>query len=245
MIRSRAEWLMSRSCQSATFSSAATALPRITRARPLSLSPVIGLRLCGIAELPFWPALKYSSTSRTSVRCRWRNSVAQRSMLDAISASVVHELRVPIALNDLRGKRRRLQAELLADRSLDRRIEVRVRADRAAQLADAHARRRLLEPFQGAAEFVIHQRQLQSEGDRLGMDAVAAADHRRHLELPRPVRDGARASPSNHRPECRAASVICTASVVSSTSDDVMPWCIQRAAGPTDAATFSRKAMTS
>src|SRR5881398_2357558 len=78
MIRSALEWLMSRSCQSATFSIGVTAWPRMTRARPLSRSPVIGLRLCGIAELPFWPSLKNSSTSSTSVRCRWRNSVAQR-----------------------------------------------------------------------------------------------------------------------------------------------------------------------
>ena len=34
MIRSTEEWEMSRSCQSATFSSAAAALPRRTRARP-------------------------------------------------------------------------------------------------------------------------------------------------------------------------------------------------------------------
>ena len=89
MMRSALEWLMSRSCQSATFSSAARAFPRTTRASPLKRSPVIGLRLCGMAELPFCPALKYSSTSSTSVRCRCRNSVAQRSMLDAMSASVV------------------------------------------------------------------------------------------------------------------------------------------------------------
>ena len=80
---------MSRSCQSATFSRAAKAFPRTTRARPLKRSPVIGLRLCGMAELPFWPSPKNSSTSRTSVRWRWRNSVAQRSIDDAISASVV------------------------------------------------------------------------------------------------------------------------------------------------------------
>ena len=61
----------------------------MTRARPLSFSPVIGLRLCGMALEPFWPAAKYSSTSSTSVRCRWRNSVAQRSMLLAMSASVL------------------------------------------------------------------------------------------------------------------------------------------------------------
>ena len=45
MIRSALEWLMSRSCQSATFSSAATAFPRITRASPLNRSPVIGIAL--------------------------------------------------------------------------------------------------------------------------------------------------------------------------------------------------------
>ena len=41
---------MSRSCHSATFSSAACALPRSTRARPEICSLLIGLRLCGIAE---------------------------------------------------------------------------------------------------------------------------------------------------------------------------------------------------
>ena len=39
----------------------------------------IGLRLCGIAEEPFWPAANGSSTSRTSVFCRLRTSVAKRS----------------------------------------------------------------------------------------------------------------------------------------------------------------------
>ena len=80
---------MSRSCHSATFSNATTVFPRMTRARPLKRSFVIGLRLCGIAELPFWPSPKNSSTSRTSVRWRCRNSVAQRSTLDAITASAV------------------------------------------------------------------------------------------------------------------------------------------------------------
>ena len=131
---------MSRSCQSGTFSSAAMALPRTTRARPLSFSPVIGLRLCGMAELPFCPAEKYSSTSSTSVRWRWRNSVAQRSMLRRDEREDRLELRVPVALDDLRAERRRLQAEPLADALLHARIEVRVRADRAAQFAHADAR---------------------------------------------------------------------------------------------------------
>ena len=70
---------MSRSCHSATFSSAAWALPRSTRARPATCSDLIGLRLWGIELEPFWPAPNGSRTSPTSVRARWRSSVAKRS----------------------------------------------------------------------------------------------------------------------------------------------------------------------
>ena len=55
MTRSTDECEMSRSCHSATFSSAAMALPRTRRARPTICSQPIGLRLCGIADEPFWP----------------------------------------------------------------------------------------------------------------------------------------------------------------------------------------------
>ena len=55
MTRSTDECEMSRSCQSATFSSAACALPRSSRARPTICSQPIGLRLCGIADEPFCP----------------------------------------------------------------------------------------------------------------------------------------------------------------------------------------------
>src|SRR5438270_512700 len=68
MMRSTEECEISRSCHSATFSSAACVLPRTTRARPLICSEVTGLRLCGMAEEPFCFSLKYSSASRTSVR---------------------------------------------------------------------------------------------------------------------------------------------------------------------------------
>src|ERR1017187_6572096 len=61
---------MSRSCQRATSSKAACTLARTTLARPQICSHVTGLRLCGMPELPFWPRAKYSSASRTSVRCR-------------------------------------------------------------------------------------------------------------------------------------------------------------------------------
>ena len=46
---------MSRSCHSATSSSAANAFPRSTRARPTTCSDLIGLRLWGIELEPFWP----------------------------------------------------------------------------------------------------------------------------------------------------------------------------------------------
>ena len=83
---------MSRSCHSATFSSAGTTAARTTRARPVRFSLSTGLRLCGIAEEPFWPGWKNSSASRTSLRCRCRTSVASRSMPLAITASVAKNI---------------------------------------------------------------------------------------------------------------------------------------------------------
>jgi hypothetical protein len=46
---------MSRSCQSATFSMAGVTAMRTRRARPVRFSVSTGLRLCGIADEPFWP----------------------------------------------------------------------------------------------------------------------------------------------------------------------------------------------
>ena len=72
---------ISRSCQSVTFSSAGTTAMRTRRANPVRFSVKTGLRLCGIAELPFCPFEKNSSASSTSVRCIWRISVAMFSIL--------------------------------------------------------------------------------------------------------------------------------------------------------------------
>ena len=41
---------------------------RTIRASPVRFSVSTGLRLCGIADEPFWPAEKNSSASRSSVR---------------------------------------------------------------------------------------------------------------------------------------------------------------------------------
>ena len=58
------------------------------RANPVRFSDSTGLRLCGMAEEPFCFSEKNSSASSTSVRCRWRISVASRSIEDATTASV-------------------------------------------------------------------------------------------------------------------------------------------------------------
>src|SRR5690606_40924340 len=61
---------------------------RTIRASPVRFSVSTGLRLWGIAEEPFWPGEKYSSASRTSVRCRCLISIARFSMEEAITARV-------------------------------------------------------------------------------------------------------------------------------------------------------------
>ena len=132
---------MSRSCHRATFSSAAMALPRTRRASPTICSQPTGLRLCGIAEEPFWPLANGSSTSPISVFCRPRISSANFSSEAARDRQRRQQLGVAIALDDLRRDRGRLEAEAGADRRLDRRIEVGEGADRAGDLADRHGRR--------------------------------------------------------------------------------------------------------
>ena len=80
---------MSRSCHSATFSSPTSAADRTTRASPQMRSETTGFRLCGIADEPFCPRPNGSSTSRTSVRARWRTSSANFSSDAAASASAL------------------------------------------------------------------------------------------------------------------------------------------------------------
>ena len=87
-MRSTEEWLISRSCQRALFSKAAKAFVRKSLASPLICSVTIGFFLCGIADDPFCPLLKFSSASRTSVLCRCRISIEIFSMVDATIAKV-------------------------------------------------------------------------------------------------------------------------------------------------------------
>jgi hypothetical protein len=72
-----------------------------------------------------------------------------------------------------------------ADPLLDLRVEVRERADRAADLADGHARPRARQTLAVAARLVEPEREGEPERGRLGVDAVRAADLRRVLEFKR------------------------------------------------------------
>src|SRR5450432_757126 len=97
------------------------------------------------------------------------------------------KFRVAIALDDLRREHRWPEAEFFVNMPLDSWVEMRMGPDGAAQFPDAHALPCLHQPLFGAAEFVEHEGELQPEGDRLGVNAVAAPNHRRHLVTPRLV----------------------------------------------------------
>ena len=93
------------------------------------------------------------------------------------------EHRVAVARDHLRGDRLDGEAHFRGDMRLDARIDLRERADRAGDRAGRDLPARRDQPILGARELRIGLRELQPERDRLGMDAVRAADGRRHLVL--------------------------------------------------------------
>ena len=128
--RSTEECEMSRSCQSATFSSAAIALPRSSRARPAICSQPIGLRLWGMADEPFCP-LRERLLDLADLRLLQAADL-ERELLErgAADRQGGHEVGVAVALDDLRRHRRGLEPEPAAHVGLDRRRQVREGADR-------------------------------------------------------------------------------------------------------------------
>ena len=183
IIRSTEECEMSRSCQSATFSIAGVTAERTMRARPVRFSVSTGLRLCGIARgallafgeiflrLQHFGALQMADLGREPL---------DRGGDDAERGE---KRGVPVARDHLRRDRLDFQAELLRHMLLDARIDVGEGADRAGNRAGRNLLARRDEPRAGAREFGIGQRELEPEGRGLGMDAVRAADGRRHLVL--------------------------------------------------------------
>ena len=105
------------------------------RASPTRFSDSTGLRLCGMAEEPFWPSEKYSSASRTSVRCKWRISVASRSIEDGDHAERGEIHGMAVARNDLGRDRLDSQPHRLRHMGFDPRIDLREGADRAGDRA--------------------------------------------------------------------------------------------------------------
>src|SRR5438477_4808752 len=89
-----------------------------------------------------------------------------------------HKFGVPVALNNLRRKRRRFQSKFLAHYTLDFWIDVRMCANCAADFTNPNSLARLREAFDRAPELVELERLLQSERDRLGVHTVAPDTHR-------------------------------------------------------------------
>ena len=168
---------MSRSCHSATSSSAAAAFPRRTRARPVTCSDLIGLRLWGIALEPFWPRPNGSRTSPTSVRARWRISVAKRSKPGAGQRDRLQELGVAVTRHHLGRHRLALQPQAGEHARLELRGRRRVRSRRRRKPRRRPPGRRRA-PTAVALRSASNAKpaSLIAERRRLGMDAVGAAD---------------------------------------------------------------------
>ena len=168
-----------------------------------------------------------------------------RSQVPASTASGREERRVAVARHDLRRDRLGREPEPPSTAGLDLGRVVGERADRAGQLADRDLVARLDQRAPAAAQLGVPARALEAEGDRLGVDAVRAADHGRVA-----VALGLRAArrPAGGRALARsrsAASRSCIANAVSTTSDDVSPRCRKRPSSPTVSATDVTNAMTS
>ena len=106
-------------------------------------SATTGLRLCGIADEPFWPRPNGSITSRTSVRARCRTSVANRSSDDGEQRERGEKLGMTVARNDLgcgRLRARGRAARKRAARPRGRRRRRRRRCRRACRRACPRAR---------------------------------------------------------------------------------------------------------
>ncbi len=90
---------------------------------------------------------------------------------------------VAVALDDLRGDGRGLEAQVFAHLFLLVRIQVTKRADGAGEFADAHALGGGGEADGIALHFGVPVEELEAEGGGLGVDAVSATDRGRMLEF--------------------------------------------------------------
>ena len=235
---------MSRSCHSATFSSAAWAFPRSTRASPEICSLLIGLRLCGIALEPFCPARNGSCTSRTSVRCRCLISVANRSSPAPASA---------IALSSSACRSRATTCVETSSRLISRRSSTRASnsglvaayVPTAPEIAptttcaNARSRRSALRCASNANPASFTPNVVGSAWTPCvrPTHSVCACSRARVTK----ASASARAPGTITSPTARS----CSASAVSSTSEEVNPKWIQRPASPAEEASTSTNAAMS
>src|SRR6476620_1407594 len=86
------------------------------------------------------------------------------------------QLRVPVALQDLSRRRRRLETEPLASHALDLGIGRGVRADCARELSDTHPLEGTIETRPVAVELERPPGQLEPERGRFGMNPMRSSD---------------------------------------------------------------------
>ncbi len=103
---------------------------------------------------------------------------------------------MPVARDHLGRDRLGREAELLCDMRFDARVDIGEGADRAGDLAGRHLPARGNQALAVARELGVVAGELDPEGRRLGVDAVAAADRRRVL-----VFEGALFQRCQHRVE--------------------------------------------
>ena len=164
-------------------------------------------RLLGLAHLG---ALQVADLGREAAR-------ASRPITASVRA-----VGVAVARDDLGGDGLDGEAEALAGERLDARVDVRVGADRAGELADRDAARAPAQPLAVAVELVRPAEQLEPERRRLRVHAVGAT----HASACRGTRSAAprpRPSARRRREQQLARLAGLSASAVSTTSDDVSP----------------------
>ena len=136
---------MSRSCHSATFSSAACRLPGPRARVPRCVRRARGCACAASRWSPSALALNGSCTSRTSVRARWRTPWRTRRAWRG-DGERPHELGVDVARDDLArclgGPQPELRTHVLLDGGIDGRVRPHDSRDRPTLTASRARRRR-------------------------------------------------------------------------------------------------------
>jgi len=214
------------------------------RARPHTCSQPTGLRLCGMADEPFWPLPNGSSTSPSSVFCRPRISSANFSSDAAVMASAVissacrSRWMTCVAIGaGVRPRRAQTPASISGGRCANVPTAPEILPTPTASRARVtRTMSRCTSAYQSASfrPNVIGSACTPCVRPIIGVRLCSNARVR--------IASASAARSTRIRSQ---ASRIWSASAVSTTSDDVRPKWSQRAAGPTCSATAVVNAITS